>query len=194
MAHARAEVLHGARRAVARRSCVDRRLEAGRRSQGDGGLAPDRLQVVAAIRPRGRRRTRRPPLLPHGTARTRFGSKEVAAIVRAPASESLKGPHRLAYDLGRHRSTIYGVLRRHGVSRLAAHQIGRLARSCRLAYERDYWASSFHVDVKKLGRIRDGGGWRMRGKEGSRDNVNADRVGFDYLHVAIDDHSRVAFV
>jgi transposase InsO family protein len=52
-----------------------------------------------------------------------------------------------------------------------------------------------HIDVKKLGKIRPGGGWKLRGR--SRD-VRATRygntVGYDYLHVAIDDHSRYSYV
>ncbi len=132
-----------------------------------------------------RDRSSAPRSCPHA-----LSSREVAAIV-ARRLETLKGPHRLAYDLGRHRSTIYGVLRRAGVSRLSF--IDRPTRAV-VRYERERPGELLHVDVKKLGRIRDGGGWRMLGKETSRRDVNADRVGFDYLHVAIDDHSRVAFV
>jgi hypothetical protein len=52
-----------------------------------------------------------------------------------------------------------------------------------------------HVDVKKLGRIREGGGWKMRGREmGQTADKKRNPVGYDYLHVAIDDHTRVAFV
>jgi len=116
---------------------------------------------------------------------------EVARIV-AHRLETLKGPHRLAYDLGRHRSTIYGVLRRAGVSRLSF--IDRPTRTV-VRYERERPGELLHVDVKKLGRIRDGGGWKMRGREmGRTGEMLRNPVGFDYLHVAVDDHSRVAFV
>ena len=47
-----------------------------------------------------------------------------------------------------------------------------------------------HVDVKKIGRIPDGGGWRAWG----RDKVKRDhRVGYDYIHSAVDDHCRLAY-
>jgi len=106
--------------------------------------------------------------------------------------ETLHGPHRLAYALGRPRSTIYGVLRRKGVSRLSF--IDRPTRTV-VRYERDRPGELLHVDVKKLGRIRDGGGWRKHGREQGRVGDHHDKpVGFDYLHVAVDDHSRVAFV
>ncbi len=130
-------------------------------------------------------RTSAPRRCPH-----RLGPSEVARIVAARL-DTLHGPHRLAYELGRHRSTIYGVLRREGISRLS--YIDRPTRTV-VRYERERPGELLHVDVKKLGRIRDGGGWRMLGKEGSRLDVNANRVGYDYLHVAVDDHSRVAFV
>jgi transposase InsO family protein len=106
--------------------------------------------------------------------------------------ETLYGPHRLAYALGRPRSTIYGVLRRAGVSRLSF--IDRPTRTV-VRYERARPGELLHIDVKKLGRIREGGGWKMHGREmGSTGEMKRNRVGYDYLHVAVDDHSRVAFV
>jgi transposase InsO family protein len=118
----------------------------------------------------------------------RLSELEVAAIVAARL-ETMMGPHRLAYRLGRHRSTIYGVLRRAGVSRLA--WIDRPTRTV-VRYERARPGELVHVDVKKLGKIPDGGGWKLRGRgEGLHRTT---RIGFDYLHVAIDDHSRMAFV
>ena len=115
----------------------------------------------------------------------------VATIV-ATRLETLYGPHRLAYALGRPRSTIYGVLRREGVSRLSF--IDRPTRTV-VRYERARPGELLHVDVKKLGRIREGGGWKMLGREvGRSDQMKKNPVGYDYLHVAVDDHSRVAFV
>jgi transposase InsO family protein len=51
-----------------------------------------------------------------------------------------------------------------------------------------------HVDVKKLGRIRPGGGWRMLGQSRQSKAGRGRRVGYDYLHAAVDDHSRYAYV
>jgi len=131
-------------------------------------------------------RTSAPRRCPH-----RLDSDVVATIV-ATRLETLFGPHRLAYALGRPRSTIYGVLRRAGVSRLSF--IDRPTRTV-VRYERDRPGELLHVDVKKLGRIREGGGWKMHGREmGKTGEMARIKVGYDFLHVAVDDHSRVAFV
>ena len=119
----------------------------------------------------------------------RLCDAEVAAIVAARL-DTMMGPHRLAYRLGRHRSTIYGVLRRAGVSRL--DWIDRPTRTV-VRYERAQPGELVHVDVKKLGKIPDGGGWKLLGRDQGRRHKYT-RIGFDYLHVAIDDHSRMAFV
>jgi transposase InsO family protein len=131
-------------------------------------------------------RSSAPRFCPHA-----LPADEVDRIV-ARRLETLFGPHRLAYDVGRHRSTVYGVLRRAGVSRLSF--IDRPTRTV-VRYERDRPGELLHVDVKKLGKIRDGGGWRMLGREmGHGTHNDRSPVDFDYLHVAVDDHSRVAFV
>jgi len=99
------------------------------------------------------------------------------------------GPHRIAALLGLSASTVHAVLTRHGLSRLAwmDRPTGQLIRR----YERDRPGELLHVDVKKLGRLRDGGGWRVHGRDSdqSRAARSAPRVGFDYVHAAIDDHS-----
>jgi len=121
----------------------------------------------------------------------RLSSEVVDSIVGARLG-TLHGPHRLAYSLGRPRSTIYGVLRRVGLSRLSF--IDRPTRTV-VRYERDRPGELLHVDVKKLGKIREGGGWRVRGRElGKAGYDHRIWLGYDYLHVAVDDHSRVAFV
>jgi transposase InsO family protein len=97
------------------------------------------------------------------------------------------GPHRLGPLLGHSRSTVYGVLRRHGVSRLA--HADRLT-GTPVRYVRDRPGELIHVDVKRLGRVPPGGGHRILG-EAARTGAG---VGYDYLHVAIDDASRVAYV
>ena len=97
------------------------------------------------------------------------------------------GPHRLGPLLGHPRSTVYGVLRRNGVSRLA--HADRLT-GVPVRYVRERPGELVHVDVKRLGRVPDGGGHRMLGPMARRDR----KIGYDYLHVAIDDATRVAFV
>ncbi len=98
------------------------------------------------------------------------------------------GPHRLAFALHCPRSTVYGVLRRHGCSRLRDRD--RPTRAV-IRYVRERPGELLHVDVKKLGRIPDGGGWRMHGRS---EQVRGRGIGYDYLHVAVDDCSRFAVV
>lgn len=97
------------------------------------------------------------------------------------------GPHRLGPLLDHPRSTVYAVLRRHGVSRLA--HADRLT-GAPVRYVRERPGELIHIDVKRLGRVPPGGGHRMLG-EAARNHL---ALGHDYLHVAIDDATRVAFV
>ena len=59
-----------------------------------------------------------------------------------------------------------------------------------MRYVRERPGELLHVDVKKLGRVPDGGGHRMLGPQARRERGS----GYDYLHVAIDDASRLAFI
>jgi hypothetical protein len=85
------------------------------------------------------------------------------------------------------RSTVYGVLRRHGMSRLA--HIDR-ASGVVVRYQREHPGELVHIDVKKLGRIPDGGGHRIHGRARA---ARGRGIGYDYIHSAVDDRSRVAF-
>jgi transposase InsO family protein len=106
--------------------------------------------------------------------------------------ESRRGPHWIAGRMQLAPSTVHAVLARHGMSRLS-----RLDRTTRtvIRYERDRPGELLHVDVKKLGRVPDGGGWRVIGRERISEYREKQRPrGFDFIHVAIDDHSRFAYV
>ena len=102
------------------------------------------------------------------------------------------GPHRIAYALGMPRSTVERVLRRRGLSRLNAIY-GPTRRQVR-RYERASPGELVHIDVKKLGRIPDGGGWRAHGRANPLRRRGDGTAGHDFFHVAIDDHSRVAYI
>jgi len=102
------------------------------------------------------------------------------------------GPHRIAYALEMPRSTVERVLRRRGLSRLDA--IDPPTRRIVRRYERAAPGELIHVDVKKLGRIPEGGGWRVHGRDVARGSRVRRGMGYDFLHVAIDDHSRVVYV
>ena len=110
------------------------------------------------------------------------------------------GPVQLAAELGLPASTIGQVLRRWQVPHLA--DLDRISgellrhRVTDVRYEHARPGDLLHVDVKKLGRIPDGGGWRLDGQNASghhRNRNKAKPVGFDFVHVAIDDHSRVVY-
>jgi transposase InsO family protein len=93
------------------------------------------------------------------------------------------GPLVVAAAVGRPPSTVGKVLRRAGCSRLA-----RPRRDPRVRYEREHPGELLHVDTKKLGRF-----WEL-GKRILQDGVQRSRrAGWQYLHVAIDDHSRLAY-
>lgn len=97
------------------------------------------------------------------------------------------GPHRISYALGVPRSTVHKVLVRNGVSRLSDFD---RPTGMPVRYVKDRPGQLLHVDVKKLGRIPDGGGWRIHGRQGHHNTGQ----GYDKLHIAVDDHSRLAFV
>ena len=108
------------------------------------------------------------------------------------------GPVQLAGELGLAASTIGAVLRRWAMPHLSELDLitGELLRSRATdeRYEHPRPGDLLHVDVKKLGRIPGGGGWRLDGANnpdhGRSKHIT---VGFDFIHVAIDDHSRVAY-
>ena len=114
-------------------------------------------------------------------------------ILRLRRRERL-GPARIAARLGLPASTVHRVLVRHQLNRLAwlDRPTGRPIRR----YEHPRPGDLVHLDVKKLGRIPAGGGHRVHGRATGTVNRRADRSGggYDYLHAAVDDHSRLAYV
>jgi len=93
------------------------------------------------------------------------------------------GPAVIAAILERPASTVGKVLRRAGCSRLP-----RQRRDRRVRYERERPGELLHVDTKKLGRF-----WTV-GKRIRQDGVHRSRrAGWQHLHVAIDDHTRLAY-
>jgi hypothetical protein len=92
-------------------------------------------------------------------------------------------------------STVSGILTRTGMGRL-----GRTGLEPAVRYERSRPGELVHLDVKKLGRIVGGAGWRIRGgpkhyNPHPRDAAGIRRgtVGYEYVHIAIDDYSRLAY-
>jgi len=118
------------------------------------------------------------------------------------------GPHRIAYHLHVPRSTVGRVLTRYRMP-LLTHLDQATGLPVRKAAAVRYEASGpgelVHVDIKKLGRIPDGGGWRAHGRGSAQDRkagAARDRAaragaagsrGYRYLHNAVDDYSRLAY-
>jgi len=104
------------------------------------------------------------------------------------------GPE-IAEVLGRPLSTVSGILQRIGMGKL-----GRLGLEPAVRYERARPGELVHIDVKKLGRIHGGAGKRITGikrnaRPRKRDAAGVDRqiIGWDYVHIAIDDATRMAY-
>ena len=127
---------------------------------------------------------------PHRSPTRTLAGVEAAVVERRLATRT--GPHRLAWELGMAPSTVHAVLRRAGLSRLDRLD-GPSALPVR--FVRDRPGELVHVDVKKLNRLPAGGGWRVLGRAEGR-KINPQRLGLgrDYLHVAIDDATRLAYV
>jgi transposase InsO family protein len=105
------------------------------------------------------------------------------------------GPHRIASHLGLARSTVGKVLARYRMPRLACLDQATglpVRKEPPQRYEHDHPGDLVHVDIKKLGRIPDGGGHRALGRAKGRRNRRAG-TGYAYLHHAVDDHSRLAY-
>lgn len=125
---------------------------------------------------------------------------DVEARVLALRRELRVGSARLAQELEVPTRTVGAILRRHGVPRLSecdplTGEVIRASRTTATRYERDRAGELVHMDVKKLGRIPDGGGWRGRGELVTNHQSRLDKkpIGFDYVHSLVDDHSRLAY-
>ena len=118
---------------------------------------------------------------------------ELERRICAVRRQSGFGPHRIAWALGVARSTVYAVLRRAGLNRL--DRLHRVTRQV-VRYQHPAPGDLLHLDVKKLGRIPDGGGKRFApGFAETHSGPHSKRsLGLDYLHVAVDDHSRYSYV
>jgi transposase InsO family protein len=110
--------------------------------------------------------------------RLRFTGAQIAEVFRMPET------------------TVSGILTRIGMGKL-----GRLGLEPARSYERKRPGELVHVDVKKLGRIAGGAGWRVRDRKQHYNRTFTDRdgfrrrtVGWEYVHVAVDDATRLAYV
>jgi transposase InsO family protein len=128
---------------------------------------------------------------------------EVEQQVLAARERLRRGPEPIAAETGVPARTVSRILRRHQVPHLAACDpitglVIRASKTTAVRYERDRPGELVHMDVKKIGRIPDGGGWRAHGRGNRRADGSLTRrydfkPGFDYVHSLVDDHSRLAY-
>src|SRR4051812_32588859 len=134
-------------------------------------------------------RSSAPGSIPHRTEEERV--QAIAALRRL----RFTGPE-IAETLQMALSTVSGILTRIGMGRL-----GRLGLEPARRYERERPGELIHIDVTKLGRIERGAGHRITGRGGHRRNpvkraaagVDRATVGWEYVHIAIDDCTRLAY-
>jgi transposase InsO family protein len=138
-------------------------------------------------------RSSRPHTMPTRT------SPEVEQKVVAARAEHRDGPDVLGPKVGVPARTVSRILRRHRVPYLReldpiTGEVIRSSKQTATRYERERPGELVHMDVKKLGKIPDGGGWKAHGRQmGSTAARKQLKVGYDYVHSLVDDHSRLAY-
>ncbi len=125
---------------------------------------------------------------------------EIEAQIITVRTRERRGRDWIAAELGLPARTVSRVLARHHLPHLAeldpmTGQRLRASKTTTVRYERDRPGELVHMDVKKLGRIPDGGGWRGHGWSTANHQSRVDKspVGYDYVHSLVDDHSRLAY-
>lgn len=140
-------------------------------------------------------RSSRPIRMPNRT------SPRVEQKVLTARRRYKRGAVVLAAELDLNPSTVGRILARHQVPHLSAIDLitGEAVRCSRRnpnRYEHPTPGAMVHVDVKKLGRIPPGGGWRLHGRDAAVSIANRHKktkIGYDYVHTAIDDYTRLAY-
>jgi transposase InsO family protein len=119
--------------------------------------------------------------------------ERATAVIAALRRVRFTGPE-IAELLDRPVSTVSGILTRIGMGKL-----GRLGLEPAQRYERERPGELVHIDVKKLGRIKRGAGHRVTGRRHytprltDRAGKRRGTTGWDYVHIAIDDCTRLAY-
>ena len=122
----------------------------------------------------------------------------VEAAVLKCRKDHQRGQDWIGPELGLPARTVARILRRHQVPYLRetdpmTGEVIRSSKATAVRYEKDRPGELVHMDVKKIGRIPDGGGWRAHGRSmGSTAAQKRARIGYDYVHSAVDDHTRMA--
>ncbi len=156
---------------VSQKTC--RKWVARFRAEGDAGLL-DRFSAPKTV---ANRTDERRLAVIAALRQLRFTGPEIAEVLAMPLA------------------TVSGILTRLGLGKL-----GRLGLAPAVRYERRRPGELIHVDIKKLGRIQGGAGHRATGRKHyqptstDRDGLRRRRVGWEYVHIAIDDCTRLAYV
>lgn len=136
-------------------------------------------------------RSSRPHSMPSKTS-----LEQEAAVLKVRTSERI-GRDEVAERTGVPARTVSRILARHGVPHLAlldpmTGEVLRTSKSTSIRYEREKPGELVHMDVKKLGRIPDGGGWRTLGRDVAERHRDI-KIGYDFVHSLVDDNSRLAY-
>lgn len=128
----------------------------------------------------------------HCPSRTPAPVEQLVLDLRA---SKRRGQDWIGPELGVPARTVSAILRRHRVPYLRECDpltgvVIRASKTTAIRYEREKPGDLAHMDVKKLGRIPDGGGWRAHGRS---EEVRGRGIGFDYVHSLVDDHTRLAY-
>lgn len=124
-------------------------------------------------------------------------SAQVEQKVLAARAKHRDGPDVLGPKVGVPARTVSRILRRHDVPYLRecdpmTGEVIRSSKQTAQRYERERPGELAHMDVKKLGKIPDGGGWKALGRAAGNHDRNV-KIGYDYVHSLVDDHCRLAY-
>lgn len=137
------------------------------------------------------------PSRPHRCPRRTDFAVELAVVELRRSSR--RGQQFIAEELGVPARTVSAILRRHNLPYLRecdplTGQVIRASKLTAVRYERQHPGELIHMDIKKIGRIPDGGGWKARGRLGTQTTAHKTaKIGYDYVHSVVDDHSRLAY-
>jgi transposase len=138
-------------------------------------------------------RSSRPRFCPRRT------SAEVEQQVLQMRRDERRGQDWIGPELGVPARTVSTILRRHRVPYLRecdplTGEVIRSSKQTATRYERENPGDLVHMDVKKVGKIPDGGGWKAHGRQiGKTGAQKRARIGFDYIHSVVDDRSRLGY-
>ena len=188
MAHPRAKLTVAGRRLL-----IERVLDQGwppvRAAEAQGVSVATAYKWLRRWRAEGQAGLTDRSCRPHTSPRQLSAAREQAILAYRAAHRV--GPHRIGWALGEAHSTVHAVLARYQVPRLweLDRPTGQVVR-----YQRQRPGELVHVDVKKQGRIPDGGGHRVLGRDCRRGTRAKQGLGYDFVHAAVDDCSRVAYL